>query len=109
MWNTVSMMPLGFAAGGGGVSSSQDAVKSTQVSAKRRGAERRKNAMIFKESKLRKLLCYMGVTGRFFSKKRRAHSRIEWARTRKGNKQDYFPAFSKSYNDFTSASAKALL
>jgi len=86
------MMPLGLAAGGG-VSSSQDAVKITKERAKSRGAERRINAMVFKESKLRKLRCFMGVAGRFFSKKRR----------------DYLPAFSKSYNAFTSASANALL
>ncbi len=69
MWNTVSMMPLGFAAGGGGVSSSQDAVKSAQVSAKSRGVERRKNAMIFKDSKLRKLPCFMVLSDNFFLKK----------------------------------------
>ena len=63
------MMPLGFAAGGGGVSSSQDAVKSTQVSAKRRGEKKKKNAMIFKESKLRKLLCFMVLGVDFFTKK----------------------------------------
>jgi hypothetical protein len=84
-------------------------VKITKERAKSRGAERRINAMVFKESKLRKLRCFMGVAGRFFSKKRRAHSRIEWARHLKRVNQDYLPAFSKSYNAFTSASANALL
>jgi len=32
-------------------------------------AVRREKFMVFKESKLRKLRCFTGVTGRFFSKK----------------------------------------
>lgn len=62
------MMPLGLAAGGG-VSFSQEAVNIAIDSAKSRGAKRRKNAMMFKDSKLRKPLCFMAFRGKFFPKK----------------------------------------
>jgi hypothetical protein len=62
------MMPLGLAAGGG-VSFSQEAVNIAIDNAKRRGAKRRKNTMMFKDSKLRKLLCFTAFRGKFFPKK----------------------------------------
>jgi len=64
----VSMMPLGLAAGGG-VSFSQEAVNIAIDNAKRRGAKRRKNTMMFEDSKLRKLPCFMAFRGKFFPKK----------------------------------------
>jgi len=62
------MIPLGLGAGGGGSSWQEEAEKPKNGVVIIRAAERKK-LIIFKESKLRKLLSFMVLRGDFFLKK----------------------------------------